>query len=45
MPQARCNTERVRQHGLGVVIRSFREVRGAVQTSCADLPGARARVS
>ena len=44
MPQERWNTEWVRQHGLGVVVRSFREVRAAVQTLCADLPGARARV-
>jgi 1,2-diacylglycerol 3-beta-galactosyltransferase len=45
MPQERWNTEWVRLHGLGVVMRSFREVRAAVQTLCADLPQARDRVS
>jgi 1,2-diacylglycerol 3-beta-galactosyltransferase len=44
MPQERWNTEWVRLNGLGVVMRSFREVRIAVETLCADLPRARERV-
>jgi 1,2-diacylglycerol 3-beta-galactosyltransferase len=44
MPQERWNTEWVRQHGLGVVHRSFRTVRAAVAEIVARLPDYRARV-
>lgn len=38
MPQERWNTEWVRSNGLGVVHRSFRTVRAAVQEIARDLP-------
>ncbi len=38
MPQERWNTEWVRSNGLGVVHRSFRTVRAAVQEIVSDLP-------
>jgi 1,2-diacylglycerol 3-beta-galactosyltransferase len=38
MPQERWNTEWVRNHGLGVVHRSFRSVRLAVQEIVSQLP-------
>lgn len=44
MPQERWNTEWVRQHDLGVVIRSFRQVRAAVDTLMTRLPQFQARV-
>ncbi len=44
MPQERWNTEWVQTHGLGVVKRSFRDVRPAVQELLADLPAFQARV-
>jgi 1,2-diacylglycerol 3-beta-galactosyltransferase len=44
MPQERWNTEWVRQHGLGVVHRSFRTVRAAVAEIVARLPEYQARV-
>lgn len=44
MPQERWNTEWVRERGVGVVHRSFRSVRQAVQEIVADLPAWRARV-
>ena len=44
MPQERWNAEWVRQHGLGVVHRSFRTVRGAVAEIVARLPEYQARV-
>jgi 1,2-diacylglycerol 3-beta-galactosyltransferase len=45
MPQERWNTEWVSQHGLGVVLRSFREVRGAVAEMTQQLPAYRQRVA
>ena len=45
MPQERWNTEWVRLHGLGVVMRRSGEVRSAVDSLCADLPQARERVA
>jgi hypothetical protein len=44
MPQERWNTTWVQQHGLGVVLRSFREVRSAVATLVQQLPEFQARV-
>jgi UDP-N-acetylglucosamine:LPS N-acetylglucosamine transferase len=44
MPQERWNTEWVRQHELGAVIRSFRQVRAAVDTLMTRLPEFQARV-
>ncbi|MDP2004809.1 MAG: galactosyldiacylglycerol synthase [Rubrivivax sp.] len=44
MPQERWNTAWVQAHGLGVVKRSFRSVRAAVDELLADLPGFQARV-
>jgi hypothetical protein len=44
MPQERWNTEWVRSNGLGVVHRSFRRVRSAVDEIVAQLPAYRARV-
>ncbi len=44
MPQERWNTEWVRSQGLGVVRRSFRDVRLAVQELLVDLPAYQARV-
>jgi 1,2-diacylglycerol 3-beta-galactosyltransferase len=44
MPQERWNTEWVREHGLGVVHRSFRSVRAAVEEITRRLPEYRARV-
>ncbi|MDZ7590523.1 MAG: hypothetical protein U5L05_07450 [Rubrivivax sp.] len=38
MPQERWNTERVQQHGLGLVHRSFRHVRSAVDRLTPHLP-------
>jgi len=45
MPQERWNTEWVRQHGLGLVLRSFRGVRGAVAELMAHWPEYRERVA
>ena len=44
MPQERWNTEWVRQHGLGVVHRSFATVQSAVTEIVRDLPAAQRRV-
>ena len=44
MPQERWNTDWVRQHGLGVVCRSLRQVVAAVAEVTAALPAFRARV-
>ena len=44
MPQERWNTEWVQQHGLGVVCRSFRQVRAAVDEVTTRLPEHRALV-
>ena len=44
MPQERWNTEWVRHHGLGVVHRSFRSVRLAVQEIVSQLPAWQSRV-
>jgi len=44
MPQERWNTEWVRQHGVGVVLRSFAEIGPAVHDVCARLPDLRAAV-
>ena len=44
MPQERWNTEWVKQQGLGLVCRSFRQVRSAVDTLTADLPAYQLRV-
>lgn len=44
MPQERWNTTWVQEHGLGVVLRSFAEVRGAVATLMQQLPELRSRV-
>jgi hypothetical protein len=37
MPQERYNTQWVREHGLGLVLPSFKGIRSAVQTLLADL--------
>jgi UDP-N-acetylglucosamine:LPS N-acetylglucosamine transferase len=44
MPQERWNTEWVRAHGLGVVLRSFRHVGDAVGRITRNLPAFQARV-
>ncbi len=44
MPQERWNTEWVQQHGVGVVLRSFRQVAGGVAQVIRDLPDLRAQV-
>lgn len=44
MPQERYNTQWVREHGLGVVLPSFRQVAPAVRGLLAALPEYRARV-
>ena len=44
MPQERWNTEWVKEHGVGVVHRSFRTVRAAVDEIVAELPRLRANV-
>ena len=44
MPQERWNTEWVKQHGLGVVLRSFRQVPAAVDELTRRLPEFQARV-
>ena len=44
MPQERWNTEWVRRHGLGVVLRSFWRVRAAVEEITRHLPQYQARV-
>lgn len=44
MPQERWNTEWVEQHGLGVVLRSFRQVRAAVGKLTHHLPEFQVRV-
>jgi 1,2-diacylglycerol 3-beta-galactosyltransferase len=44
MPQERWNTEWVRAHGLGVVHRSFSNVRSAVDELVRELPEFQARV-
>ena len=45
MPQERFNTEWVREHGLGLVLRRFAEVDEAVPRLLAGLPAYRARVA
>jgi hypothetical protein len=45
MPQERWNTDWVRDHGLGVVLRSFRDVGAAVQEITRCLPEFGARVA
>jgi 1,2-diacylglycerol 3-beta-galactosyltransferase len=45
MPQERWNTDWVRQNGVGLVLRSFREVRGAVAELTAHAPAYRERVA
>jgi 1,2-diacylglycerol 3-beta-galactosyltransferase len=45
MPQERWNTQWVQQQGLGLVLRSFRELRGAVATLTARLPEFQAAVA
>jgi 1,2-diacylglycerol 3-beta-galactosyltransferase len=45
MPQERWNTEWVREHGLGLVLRRFVEVDTAVPRLTAELPAFRARVA
>jgi hypothetical protein len=45
MPQERFNTEWVREHGLGLVLRRFAEVDEAVPRLLAALPAYRARVA
>ena len=45
MPQERWNTEWVQQHGLGVVLRSFRQVGPAVTQLLQQLPELRANVA
>jgi 1,2-diacylglycerol 3-beta-galactosyltransferase len=45
LPQERWNTDWVRRHGLGVVLRSFRGVRGAVDELLRQLPDYRQRVA
>ena len=44
LPQERWNTEWVQQHGLGVVLRSFRQVRAAVDDVTCRLPEFQDRV-
>jgi 1,2-diacylglycerol 3-beta-galactosyltransferase len=44
MPQERWNTEWVAQHGLGVVLRGFRQVRAAVDELTHRLPEFQARI-
>jgi 1,2-diacylglycerol 3-beta-galactosyltransferase len=44
MPQERWNTQWVQQHGLGLVLRSFGDVRAAVGELTQQLPEYRARV-
>ena len=44
MPQERYNTQWVREMGIGVVLKSFRGVRGAVDEVTAQLPRLKARV-
>ena len=44
MPQERYNAHWVRENGLGIVLRSFRGIDGAVNRLLADLEGHRARV-
>jgi UDP-N-acetylglucosamine:LPS N-acetylglucosamine transferase len=44
MPQERWNTEWVQQHGVGVVLRSFRQVGAAVEQVIGQLPELRAQV-
>ena len=44
MPQERWNTTWVQEQGLGLVLRSFREIRGAVATLTQRLPEFQARV-
>jgi 1,2-diacylglycerol 3-beta-galactosyltransferase len=44
LPQERWNTQWVREQGLGLVLRSFRELRPAVHDLLARLPEFRARV-
>ena len=44
MPQERWNTEWVQREGLGVVVRSFADVAGAVRTVTERLPELKARV-
>lgn len=44
MPQERYNAQWVRENGLGIVLRSFRGIDGAVNRLLADLEGHRARV-
>ena len=45
MPQERFNTEWVREHGLGLVLRRFAEVDEAVPRLLAELPAHQARVA
>jgi 1,2-diacylglycerol 3-beta-galactosyltransferase len=45
MPQERFNTEWVREHGLGLVLRRFAEIDEAVPRLLAALPAYRARVA
>jgi UDP-N-acetylglucosamine:LPS N-acetylglucosamine transferase len=45
MPQERFNTDWVREHGLGLVLRRFAEVDGAVPRLLAGLPAYQARVA
>jgi UDP-N-acetylglucosamine:LPS N-acetylglucosamine transferase len=45
MPQERFNTDWVQQHGLGVVLRSFREVAAAVEMLVENLPAYRTAVA
>lgn len=45
MPQERWNTEWVREHGLGLVLRRFAEVDSAVPRLLAELPAFRERVA
>jgi UDP-N-acetylglucosamine:LPS N-acetylglucosamine transferase len=45
MPQERWNTDWVRQHGLGLVLRRFAQVDEAVPRLLAELPAFRARVA
>jgi UDP-N-acetylglucosamine:LPS N-acetylglucosamine transferase len=45
MPQERFNTQWVREHGLGLVLRRFAQVDEAVPRLLAELPAYRARVA
>ncbi len=45
MPQERYNTQWVVEHGLGQVLRSFRDIEPAARALCAQLPEYRARVA